>query len=223
MMLPSFMKLSKHKETIFPRLNPYYFNISIGFYHDFNANITIAPSCQIFNTKMSVYIAKINSNWGFQMLYLCTGDYSLLPHMSIKNGCWCTKMKETLYVSWKPRNGTIPKPEISTLFKSSVTRLNKILRVNLLWPFWIKLVCLKNKWSALCLIPSKTHSHKEPGGENRQCLHQPNPIQMDWLFFSSADRLHLKAPIPGSTKDHFEASAHRKPKLAQGWQHATAQ
>lgn len=84
-------------------------------------------------------------------------------------------------MSWKPRNGTIPKPEISKLFKSIGTRLNKILRVNLLSPFWIKSVCLKNKWRTLWLIPSKISLLKELAGENRQGLNQPDPTHMGYL------------------------------------------
>lgn len=103
-----------------------------------------------------------------------------LPHMSIKNE-WCIEMKETFYVSWKPRNGTISKPEISKLFKSRGTRLNKILRVNLLSPFWTKSVCLKNKWRTLWLIPSKIPLLKELAGENSQCLNQPDPTYMDYF------------------------------------------
>lgn len=86
-------------------------------------------------------------------------------------------MKKTSYVSWKPRNGTILKPEISKLFKSKGMRLNKTLRVNLLSPLQIKSVCLENKWCALCSIPSKTPLLKELAGA---WINQTPPT---WIIF----------------------------------------
>lgn len=55
--------------------------------------------------------------------------------MLITNEYWGIRIKETLYVGSKPRNGATPKPETSKLFNNSGARLQETLRVNLLSHF----------------------------------------------------------------------------------------
>lgn len=104
---------------------------------------------------------------------MCTGVYSLLFHMPIKNEYWYIRIKETLHVGPKPRNGGIPKPETSKPFNSSGTRLKETL--------WVNLLSLRNKWSRLWLISTKISSLKEAEDETRQNMNPPDSAQMDYF------------------------------------------
>lgn len=131
-------------------------------------------------------------------LYMCTGVYSPLFHMLIKNEYLCIRIKETLYVGPKPRNGATPKPETSKLFNSSGNRLKETLRVNLLSYFWVQLFFLRSKWSRLWWISTKIPSLNEVAEENRQSLKQPASTQMGYfsLLLVGSIWKHLFKEVP---------------------------